>query len=252
MHEPAKPTLKFNLDYRILAIALLVVVAVMLILWKPWSSAKTTDRTIDVTGQATISARPDEFVFYPTYDFKNSDQKAALAQMSAKSEEVVAGLKKLGVADKNIKTNSDGWAYPTTRYEGEDPTTTYALRLTVTTNTEALTQKVQDYLLTTTPTGTISPQSTFSEAKLKELQDKARGEATKNARSKAEQSAKNLGFKLKAVKTVNDAVGFGGIYPLNGKTAYTATDMASSSPSMAIQPGENDLSYSVTVTYYIK
>jgi uncharacterized protein YggE len=251
MHEPTKTSLKFNLDYRWISLALLIALAAITLLWRPWDGGTTTDRTIDVTGEATVSARPDEFVFYPTYDFKNEDQKAALAQMSAKSEEVVAGLKKLGVADKNIKTNSDGWAYPTTRYEGEDTTTTYTLRLTVTTSTDDLTQKVQDYLITTTPTGSISPQSTFSDTKLKELQDKARGEATKNARSKAEQSAKNLGFKLKAVKTVNDAVGFGGIYPLNEKMMI-ANDSAASSGTLSIQPGENDLNYNVTVTYYIK
>jgi uncharacterized protein YggE len=249
MHEPTK-SLKLNLDYRIISVALLAIIILMLALWKPWTSTTTSNRTIDVTGQATISARPDEFTFYPYYEFKNDDKKAALEQMTAKSNEVVAELKKLGVADKDIKTNSDGWAYPTARLEGQETTTTYTLRLTITTHKEDLTQKIQDYLVTTTPTGSVSPQATFSESKLKELQDKARDEATKNARSKAEQSAKNLGFKLTAVKSVNDAAGFGGVYPLSEK--MYAADSVTSSPSLAIQPGENDLPYSVTVTYYIK
>ena len=249
MQEPANKSLKLSLDYRMITIALLVAIVLMLVIWKPWSSAKTTDRTIDVTGQATVSARPDEFAFYPYYEFKNNDKKVALEQMTAKSAELVAGLKKLGVTDKDIKTNSDGWAYPTARLGGEDTATTYTLRLTITSRTEDLTQKVQDYLVSTTPAGSVSPQATFSEKKLKELQDKARDEATKNARSKAEQSAENLGFKLAAVKSVNDASGFG-VYATSEKM-IAADSIAPSSP-LSIQPGENDLDYSVTVTYYIQ
>src|SRR5688572_7232083 len=99
--------LNISLDYRWISIGLVAVIAVMLFVWKPWT-AKATDRTIDVTGQTTVSARPDEFVFYPTYEFKSGEKQAAIKQMSAKSDELVAALKKLGVADKDIKTNSNG------------------------------------------------------------------------------------------------------------------------------------------------
>lgn len=243
--------LQFSLDYRWVALALLAVIVAMLAMWRPWSATKAGDRTIDVTGTATISARPDEFVFYPTYEFNNADKTAALEQMTAKSNEVVAGLKNLGVEDKNIKTNADSWSHPTTLRGGAgNEGTTYTLRLTVTTNSEELTQKVQDYLLSTGPTGGISPQATFSDVKRKELEGKARDAAIKDARSKAEQSAKNLGFKLADVKTVNDGAGFG-TYPLYNDLIAEARDSIASA-SLPIQPGENELNYSVTVTYYIR
>lgn len=243
--------LNISLDYRLISIILLVVIAVMLFAWRPWSATNANDRTIDVTGTATISARPDEFVFYPAYEFKNADKAAALEQMTAKSNEVVAGLKDLGVEDKNIKTNADSWSYPTTlRGEAGSNETTYTLRLTVTTNSEELTQKVQDYLVSTAPTGTIAPQATFSEAKRKKLEAQARDAATKDARSKAEQSAKNLGFKLADVKAVNDGSGFG-TYPAYD-TAVTMEVRGNADSSLSVQPGENDLVYSVTVTYYIR
>jgi uncharacterized protein YggE len=120
--------------------------------------------------------------------------------------------------------------------------------LTITVNDKALTQKVQDYLVTTSPTGSVSPQTTFSEAKRKELESKARDEATKDARSKAEQSAKNLGFKIGKVKSVEDGSGFGGIVLREGLTM--ASD--SKATSLSVQPGENDLHYTVTVTYYLR
>lgn len=250
--SPARKAQKVNvnIDYRLMCIGLLAMIAVMFFLWKPWT-AKATDRTIDVTGTSTVSARPDEFVFYPTYEFKSADKETALAQMTAKSEEVVAGLKKTGVDDKNIKTNSDSWSYPTMMAENGSTQTTYTLRLTVTVNSDDLTQKVQDYLVSTTPTGSISPQATFSEKKLKEVENQGRFEASKDARKKADDSAKNLGFKVSAVKTVSDGAGFGSVYPTTGY----ATDMkleASSRSSLSVQPGENDLTYTVTVTYYIR
>ncbi len=249
---PARKAQKISvsIDYRLMSIGLLAVIAVMLFLWKPWSANKVTDRTIDVTGQATVSARPDEFVFYPAYEFKSADKQTGLSQLTAKSEEIVAGLKKLGVADKNIKTNSDSWSYPTMMAQDGSTQTTYTLRLTVTTNTDELTQKVQDYLVSTTPTGSISPQATFSEKKLKEVEGQGRFEASKDARKKAEESAQNLGFKVSAVKKVSDGTGFGGIYPVTGYATDLKTEANRS--SLTVQPGENDLSYTVTVTYYIK
>ena len=241
--------LQVTVDYRIISLMLLAAIILMLLMWKPWASTKTTDRTVQVTGQATISARPDQFVFYPTYEFTNTNKQAALDALTAKSADIVAGLKKLGVADKDIKTNANGsnWYYPVY----SDGKSTYSLSLTVTVNSDSLAQKVQDYLISTTPSGSVSPQAGFSDKKRKEIEDQGRDQASKDARKKAEQSAKNLGFRLTAVKSVNDGTGFGG-YPVplyDGKSAM-ATD--SVSPSLILQPGQNDLAYTVTVTYYIK
>lgn len=246
--DKSKQQLSLNLDYRIIAGILLAVIVVMLLAWKPWTG-KATDRTVEVTGQTTVKAKPDEFVFMPVYEFKNADKQAALKELTAKSEELIGKLKDLGVADSKIKTNSDSWSYQ--YYGGSDSTPTYSLRLTVAAGSQTLAQKVQDYLVTTSPTGTISPQATFSEAKRKELESKGRDLASKDARSKAEQSAKNLGFRLSAVKAVNDGAGFGGIYPM-AADSLNLKERSSASGYLAVQPGENELTYTVTVTYFIK
>lgn len=249
MSESSKEQkLQVSLDYRWICIGLAAVIAAMLAVWKPWAPG-TSDRTVEVTGQATVSARPDEFVFYPTYEFTNSSKQQALDALAAKSGEIVAQLKKIGVANKDIQTNSGNWSYPV--YDGTDnKTPTYTLSLTITVNSDALAQKVQDYLVTTAPSGSVSPQATFSEAKRRQVEDQGRDEAAKDARKKAEQSAKNLGFRLAAVKVVNDGAGFGGPMPYAADKAM-ATDSANRS-SLAIQPGENKLTYTVTVTYFIR
>ncbi len=239
---------KLSLDLRVVTLVLLVIIVGMLYVWRPWSSTLSDSQTVTVTGETTLADRPDEFTFYPTYQFKNADKTAALNELTKKSDEVVSKLKALGVADKDIKTNSSGYDYQV-YYDADSKDTTYTLQVTVKVNSSKLAQEVQDYLVTTTPTGTVSPQAGFSEAKRKQLEHKARDGSTKDAREKADQMAKNLGFKIGKVKSVSDAAGFGAIPILSDSSAATAADR---NEALTVQPGENDLSYSVTVIYYVR
>lgn len=243
--------LSLKLDYRILTLLLVAVIAGMLFIWKPWQDTISAgSRTIRVSGEATLTATPDEFLFYPTYQFKNEDKQIALDELAKKSDEIVAKLKELGVADNKIKTNSNGYDLPA--YGEDESAPTYSLSLTVTVGKSELAQKVQDYLVTTTPTGSVSPQANFSDKKRKELESKARDEATKEAKAKADQSAKNLGFSLGSVKSVEDGTGFG-IFPYGERGIATDSVMPTEKTTqLSIQPGENELNYSVTVTYFVK
>jgi uncharacterized protein YggE len=250
MSENSSSSRKLNLtvDLRLVIAALLIAIVAMLIIWKPWSTSGTSSRTVEVTGDATITAKPDEYVFYPNYQFKDADKATALAALTKKSDEIVAKLKALGVDDSKIKTDSSGYDMPM-YYDTESKDATYTLQLTVTVSKLDLAQKVQDYLVTTNPTGSVSPQASFSDAKRASLESDARDKATKDARSKADQMATNLGFSLGKVKTIQDDTGFGDVFPLARGSALSAEDTTS---SLKVQPGENDLSYSVTVTYFIK
>lgn len=251
--QPSNNRLNVSLDLRWIILLLLVVIAVMLVLWKPWKASSTSsDRTVQVTGEATLKDTPDQYVFYPSYPFKNEDKQAALAELTKKSDEITTELKKLGVPDNKIKTDSSGYDYPV-YYDADSKQATYTLSMTVTVDDKDLAQKVQDYLITTTPSGVVTPQVGFSDAKRKQLESKARDAATKDARAKADQSAKNLGFKVAKVKTLSDGTGFGPMpYLERGVAAVDdAKNVTSTAPSLGIHPGENDLNYSVTVTYFI-
>lgn len=254
--NPASRSNKFNfsLDLRVIVLLLLVVIAAMLFAWKPWT-AKTTvknDQVITVTGESKITAAPDEFIFYPAYDFKNSSKEAALAELTKQSETIVTKLKELGVGDSKIKTDADGNDY-NYRFDQESGQSNYTLRLTIKADSKVLAEKVQDYLVTTAPTGAVSPQANFSDKKRKQLESKARDEATKDARSKAEQSARNLSVKISKLKSIRDVSGFGGITPLYGfRDGGVAVAEDSANTKLAIQPGENDLTYIVEVVYYIQ
>jgi len=251
MYQPQKPQTRaaLTLDYRYICIALLVALVAVVFVWKPWQASTSKDRTVQVTGEATISAEPDEYIFMPAYTFTDADKQTDLSNLTAKSNELVAKLKGLGVANSKIKTNASNWDYPI--YDTSN-NPTYRLQLTVTVQNKALAQKVQDYLLTTNPSEAVTPNVSFSETKRKALESQARDAATKDARAKADQSAKNLGFRVSSVKTVQDGAGFGGIvYPMSAKAADVGVG-TTSAPSLDVQPGENDLNYSVTVTYFIR
>lgn len=245
--DEAPNKLNFSINLKLIVGLLLAVIAVMLFMWKPWQS--TTGRTVEVTGEAKVTAKPDEFIFTPTYRFPSADKDAAVAELSKKSNSVVAGLKKLGVPESKIKTSTGEYDSIYIEPQRGEPAaeTNFTTNLTVTVSGQALAQKVQDYLLTTSPTGSITPQPTFSDNLRKELESKARDEATKDARTKADQMAKNLGFSLSKIKSVSDNTGFG-VYPLAEKNAAT-TD---SSRSLTIHPGENELFFSVRVVFFIR
>lgn len=241
--------LNLSIDLKWITVALAVVIVAMLFIWKPWATRGVGERTVEVTGDATITAKPDQYVFYPSYEFKNQDKAAALAALSQKSDEIVAKLKSLGVANNKIETNASGYDMPV-YYDTDNKNATYTLQVTITVNDLKLAQKVQDYLVTTSPTGAVSPSVDFSDKMRRQLESQARDQSTKDARSKGEQMAKNLGFKLGKVKTIQDDTGFGDYFPAmsRGTSAAAAEDTS----SLTVQPGENDFTYSVTVTYFIK
>ena len=246
-----KGKLKLSLDYRLIIIALLLIIAGMLVAWKPWTPAPVSTRTVSVTGESKLQAKPDEYVFTPTYDFTNADKQAALDALTKQSDTVVAKLKSLGVSDSQIKTNSTSGQSYYTYVANSDSSTTYTLQLTVTVDSSSMAQKIQDYLATTSPSGAVSPQATFSDAKQKSLNNQARDVATKDARAKAEQSAQNLGFKVGEVKSVTDGNGFGGPIPMGVSSSIAPDSAAVKMPTLAVQPGQNEINYSVEVVYYI-
>lgn len=246
-----KSRISLSIDLRIVTVLLLATIIAMTLLWRPWEGVLSgNERTITVTGESTISAEPDEYVFYPTYYFQDSNNQTAIDQAKTKNNELTAKLKELGVANNKIQTSLNGGYnfYYEMAPDIQNKDSQYNLQLSVTAESKDLAQKVQDYLAGTAPAGAVTPMAQFSDATRKELESKARDEATKNARTKAEQSAKNLGFSIKRVQSIEDGSGFHG-KPL----PYEARDSISSDgASFPIQPGENKLTYSVTVTYAIR
>lgn len=241
--SPEAKHVTFKLDLRIIIAVLLVALVAVLFLWRPWDT-KSSDRVIEVSGQATVTAVPDQFIFSPSYQFKNSDKQVAIDAAARKSSELVAGLKELGVAEQDIKTSTSSYDLPLRNGSADE--TTYTLGLNVTVDGQELAQKVQDYLITTSPVGSVTPQPYFSDEKQKELEAQARDIAIEDARAKAEQTAKNLGFKVGKVQKVSDGSAFGAP---GSPELMTAQDTAQ---KLSLHPGENEITYTMQVSFYLK
>lgn len=250
----SKNKLNLSIDFRIISLLLLVALLACLALWRPWTPASNSDdQVIEVTGEATLKDKPDEFSFNPAYQFDTETKEIALAGISKKSAEVIDGLKKLGVKSESIKTNSSGYENPSFPSFGGSKVS-YNLSLTVLVNDPELVQKVQDYLVSTSPSGSVTPFASFSENKRKSLERKGRTAATRDAREKADQTAEELGFKVGAVKSISDTgQQSGGVFPLATPSIASDGQVANEASSkIGVQPGQNELSYSVTVKYYIR
>lgn len=249
----SKP-IHININYKLVCLLLSLIIILMLSVWQPWQNRYNENRTIQVTGQTTIKSAPDEYTFAPSYQAKDKDKNIASQAITAKSNEVLNRLKTFGVEDANIKTSitsyQDMYSPGNTSEQG---TYVYTLLITLSINAKDQAQQIQDYLNTTSPLGMVTPTAKFSESKRTDIERAARDQATRDARTKAEQSAKNLGFELSAVKDVSDGAGFGDIVTPLYATGTAEDSSAKSNPiTTPIQVGENELNYSITITYYLQ
>ncbi len=243
--------IRVGIDLRILCVILALLVVAMLVIWMPWRSAEKSDEIIKVTGETVLKSEPDQYVFYPAYEYRHADKSTAQTQATDKAKEIVAKLNDLGLPESQIKSSVNGYMnHPVRDTTSEEYV--YTAQVTITVSSKDSAQKVQDYIATTGAQGSVTPQGSFSESKRKELESQARNEATKDARHKADQSAESLGFKLGRVKSVEDGAGFAGPIPLDARSGSIEMGDKAISNSLPVLPGENELHYSVTVTYFVR
>jgi len=249
-----KQSITIKLNVWIICAVLVITNLIMLGFWQPWNSKSVSDRTITITGSTTIESEADQFVFSPYYQKEGTDKVAINAELSTLASTITTKLKELGVADSAIKTDINSYEY-SIRYGNQLDSATSTLYITVTIKDKVLAQKVQDYIVTTSPSGSITPQVSFSTAKQKTLEAKAREEALKDAKTKAEASASQLGAKIGNVITVSDNT-YSGVTPLpwmsSGSTTSDSVKESSTTSSYTVQPGLNEYSFSVQVIYEIK
>lgn len=188
-----------------------------------------------------MTVTPDEFAFRPSYPFRGNN---ALQAATDKKADLLAGLKKTGVTENKIKMNING-AEEYMNEGGGQPNMVYTLDVVVSVNNQDLANKVQEYLIKTKPNGAVSPQATLSDTYRTKLEGEARTKATEDAIRKAEENAKSLGFKVGKVKEVSDGTTFA-MYSMSQQQNY---DAAAATPLL---PGENNLTYSVNVTFFIR
>lgn len=249
-----------KLDLRLLTILLAIALVGILAWTQPWrgTTSKTTEG-ISVTGEATITAQPDQFRFMPSYQKSAMTSEEAISEASKIGNEVVAELKELGVAADEISTDVSSYQ----AYGGTEPAIapdrkpqpsgyTANYTVTATTKTREIAEKVQAYLATTPATSQVSPIKSFSKDMQKKLETEARTKAIADAKSKAEQSAKDLGVKIGRVISVSEINQTGGPILLYDKAGDMATTSTREATTPNFETSNQDLDFTISVTYSIR
>jgi len=247
-------TLSFNIDLHLVIAILFAIIIGMIALWRPWESTKI-ERKITINGSATIQSTPDEFSFSPYYERTGTNTTALKNELNTFGTKLIDEVVKLGVKQDDITLNSNGYNRLEIAPVGPDGTSTddsnsqtVTLSVSIKAPTKDIAQKVQDYLAKTDAKGSLTSQPIFSQTKRQNLEDEARDKAIKDARTKAERSAKNLGVtvgKVIEIKESQDGIA----YPLYAKGAPEADTSISSLP---VTPGKESVSSNVEVIFEIR
>lgn len=240
----------------IAAIFMLVGLVVGIFLPVNESSSGNDKKTVSVEGTSLIKSQPDENLFYVSIEEEGVDEQTARTLTVEKSDEIVADLQEIGVKKEeitsDISTYKDWGCIDCTESDGFIGYNNLQVRLS---NFE-LAEEVYSYLLKSDVGGRVSPSSTFSDQKERELKLEARTKAVEDAKLQAQQLAAELNAEVGDVVSVEEKETFDYFY--GGFDGLARTEIAEDlQGAPVVQPtqllvGQQDLNYSVEVVFELK
>ncbi len=214
------------------------------------SPTNPPSRTISVTGSGQAYGEPDIAVAQIGVQSRNPDPAAALNDANAKMTAIMAALKELGVADKDIQTSN----FSVSAQQEVEPQTgqakgtiTYVVDNTVSITMRDLT-KVGQMLGNVVAAGANNIYGvSYTVADESKLQAEARDKAMADAKARAEQLAQAAGVTLDQPMTITEYS--------NGPQPFMAADLArgaAAAPSVPVASGQIQVNMQVNVTYLLK
>lgn len=216
---------------------------------------------ITVSGQGEVFATPDLATFTFSVTEVGNNVKDAQTKTTEKIDKAIAAVKKLGVDEKDIKT-TDYNAYPKYEYNqiecikypcpvGKQQLVGYEVSQTILVKV----RKVDDAgkLLDAVASASITNVSglTFTIDDESALQREARKKAIDDAKTKAQQLAKDLGVSLSRIVSFSE--NNGSPMPMYYRADAIAMGGAMEAKSVPSVPtGQNKISSDVSITYEIK
>jgi len=207
------------------------------------------EHTIVVTGTGTTTVSPDLADVRLGVSVSHPTVKEARADAAARMTRVIDGLKKLGIADKDIQTTTIS-LQPTYDYtnNGNPPRITgysFSNGLEVTVRNLDQVGDVIDGSLAAGAT-TLDGVS-FQVSDPAAAQSQARTEAMTQARANADTLAKAAGIAITGVATISEVS-----TPVQPPIWYGAAPAAGAADQATpVQPGTTDVTITVTVSYLI-
>ncbi len=198
-----------------------------------------------VTGEGKVTVVPDTAVVDLGITVNRPIVKAAQTQANAIINKITEELKKLGIADKDIKTSNYS-VNPQYNYQQNNRITGYQVNVSVTITVREI-DKVNEVIDAATANGANTVggiQLTVDEKRQRELLQQARELAVKEAKDKANSLASAAGITLG--KIINIQEGFSNPRPVYAKEMMA---VGGGAEPTQIQPGSTDISTSVTLYY---
>lgn len=217
----------------------------------PFSVTSVTTQktdTFSVTGEGKVAAAPDIALVNVGVQAQGATVKQAQQELNGAINKVTEAIKKAGVEAHDIQTSAYN-LNPTYDYrEGRGRITGYqaSSNLTVKVREIAHANQVID-AATANGANQVGGASFDIDDKTK-VENEARQKAVDEAKKKAEEAAKIAGFRLGRV--INYSENFGpGPRPM---PMLAKTEMATGTAPTQIEPGTNEITVSVTLSYEIK
>lgn len=220
---------------------------------------KKPSNTMSVEAQGKIPAIPDLAVVNLGVFTQGDTAEKAQSANTEKINQVIEFFKKQGIAKEDITTSNYN-LYPTQDYkEGKTIITGYSISQNITVKIKNIDKENQELIgkiisgATTSGVNQINGIS-YSFDDPDNLRQQAREQAIVKAKEKASELAKASGLKLGKVINVFESGGYNPtpMYSAEGMGGMVGMggDMKSASPD--IQPGQQDITASMTVTFEVK
>ncbi len=241
----------------------MILVSVMLVLIAAIAGTASAadssdDRTISVSGTGKVTSAPDTVIISIAVETENTDAYQAQQQNAEKMNAVVNSLKAIGLTDDEIETTGYNiYSYTS----GDDSVFGSKKKIYRVTNTIKVTSSKVDMageiIDTAVSAGANSINYisfTLSDEKSNQLRSQALDAAVAQASSDANAVASALGVTVAGVKSVNVGASYTPMSYDSGYNEYAmykTADAAGSAVPTAVQPGDVDVSASVSIVYLI-
>jgi uncharacterized protein len=206
-------------------------------------------RTLTVNGTAQVSLSPDIAYISIGVHTENEDAEIALSENSAQAQQVIDGLKALGIAEKDIRTSNFS-IYPSMQYnrDGELQRTVYIVSNTVNVTLRNLDRMGQILNASVASGANQIAGIQFDIADKESALVEARKTAIDNARAMAQELAAAAGVNLGPIQSLNVYGGGmpGPVFP------PSVRGMEAAAMDVPIAAGDIHLTVEVNVVYEIQ
>ena len=203
-----------------------------------------------VQGEGKVTAVPDMATVNLGITVSRASVKEAQNEANRVMNKITEEIKKLGVQEKDIKTTSYNLNPNYDWSGGKQRITGYQITINLKVKVRDF-DKINQVIDSATTNGANlvgGLQFSVDEPKLKELQAKAREEAIKEAKEKAEEIAKAGGMNLGKIVNIQENI----ITPWEPRPLMLEKAAGGAGEPTQIEPGEQEIKISVTLSYEVK